>query len=86
LTDISTTGNEGAELSGETVADKDLLEDLCDGDGGEVGGWGTLPDDGVSAHQGDGRVPACGKKDEEERGRWEQWDLLVRALTGKIEK
>lgn len=58
LTDIGTTGDEGAELTGETVLDEDLFEDLCDGDGGEVGGWCALPDDGVSADEGDSRVPA----------------------------
>lgn len=58
LADIGATGDQGAEGAGKAVLDKDLLEDLGHGDRGQVGGWGALPDDGVTADESDGRVPA----------------------------
>lgn len=58
LTDIGATSDQGAEGTGEAVLDKDLLEDLGHGDRGQVGGWGALPDNGVTADESDGRVPA----------------------------
>lgn len=58
LTDIGATGNQGAKGTGKAVLDKDLLEDFGHSDGRQVGGWGALPDDGVTADESDGRVPA----------------------------